>query len=311
MVEALVLEAGQLVQTARGEDPDRERMRPGRVVVVQPAGQPGKTVGRQPCDGPDQQVAGDQRGQPGRPARPHRPGVDGDDRRHGGQHHRRHHQRPDGDESTDAEAHRAGHPVHTAGEHDCRRPRPGGQEEQGRCFRPAEPPQRRPGRLVRPDAHPDQENGAEKPLWPDRPQSIPNVDSVAFVAGATVSVEFDGWNTLASWTEGLPSPATKSVTWKLAPSPTRTEWARPSSLYSIGTRSMPSSSPMSGPSMAGGPPRWPASTAPSSSACASDAAASRKTPTRQLPSAMSCGVSRNSAKLSPLTSVPSISPAAT
>jgi hypothetical protein len=27
--------------------------------------------------------------------------------------------------------------------------------------------------------HPAQENGAEKPLWPSRPQSIPNVDRCA------------------------------------------------------------------------------------------------------------------------------------
>jgi hypothetical protein len=51
-----------------------------------------------------------------------------------------------------------------------------------------------PGRA----AHPAQENGAEKPLCPSRPQPIPNVDRCAAFAGATVSVVFDGWNTFVS-----------------------------------------------------------------------------------------------------------------
>ena len=57
-----------------------------------------------------------------------------------------------------------------------------------------EPGQSRPGRA----AHPAQENGAEKPLCPSRPQSIPNVDRRAARAGATVRVVFDGWNTFVS-----------------------------------------------------------------------------------------------------------------
>ena len=58
-----------------------------------------------------------------------------------------------------------------------------------------------PGRASgRGAVHPDQENGAEKPLCPSRPQSIPNVDRCAALAGATVRVVFDGWNTLVSRT---------------------------------------------------------------------------------------------------------------
>ena len=56
-----------------------------------------------------------------------------------------------------------------------------------------------PGQLRR-AVHPDHENGAEKPLCPSRPQSIPNVERCAASAGATVSVVFDGWNTFVSCT---------------------------------------------------------------------------------------------------------------
>ena len=61
-------------------------------------------------------------------------------------------------------------------------------------------------------AQPDHENGAEKPLCPSRPQSIPKVDRCAALAGATVSVVFDGWNTFVSRTGSWPSSATKSST---------------------------------------------------------------------------------------------------
>src|SRR5216684_1058789 len=75
--------------------------------------------------------------------------------------------------------------------------------------------------------------------------------------------------------------------------------------------STPSISPISGPSMAGGPPACPDRTVPSCAAWLSEAWSSRNTPTRQLPSLITGGVSRNKAKLRPLTSTPSISPDST
>src|SRR5260370_30319881 len=75
--------------------------------------------------------------------------------------------------------------------------------------------------------------------------------------------------------------------------------------------STPSTSPMSGRSMAGGPPACPDRTVPSCPAWLSEAWSSRKTPTRQLPSLITGGVSRKRAKLRPPTSTPSISPDST
>ena len=202
--QAAVLERAQLVRPAQREDSHRRDMRRVRMSPGQPAREPGQAEGGQARRGPHREVAGHQAGDPRRPVALHGPRVQGGHRGHRRQHHRRHHQRPHRHERHQAQPHRAGHPGHPAGQADGRGPGGGRHDQQegrldaGRLSqrrRSAQPGAAHPGAV-----HPDHENGAENPLWPSRPQSIPNVDRCAVLAGATVSVVFDGWSTSVSRT---------------------------------------------------------------------------------------------------------------
>jgi hypothetical protein len=140
--------------------------------------------------------------------------------------------------------------------------------------------------------------------------SIPKALIRERVALEIVSSEPAGWKIpvrRAGSPDSTPNETTSSIS-KSIPSPILTLWRSPSSRTSIGARSTPRFSEMSGPSAAIGPPSCPLNTAPSCCACVSSAAASMNTPSRQFPSVMTFGVSAIAATLSPPTSVPSTSP---
>ena len=133
--QAPVLQRGELVDAAGGEDGHRQYGRCSRVATGEPASQPRQPIRGKRRQGPHDQVAGSERGQPQAAAVAEGARVQRRERRHRRQHHGGHHQRPDGDERADAQAHGPGHRAHVAGHHHHPGPRASGRDQQQRGLR--------------------------------------------------------------------------------------------------------------------------------------------------------------------------------